>query len=232
MSNEKKSGTLSLRLEPRLLERLEAVAKATSRSRGEITAQALEALCSTFEKDGRLDFPLQVVSASAVAEYAQKEVVENRWNELVAAVSERMAEEFHKRAVPLQPHEKAEEDPAEVIPFTLPFLGAVAAGEPVEAPRNETLSVPKSFPKGHFIVEINGRSGEPKFQDGERWVIDGRDCYTPKSGKPCIVSDGAGSYLKKWNRKRGVFESINPDFPDVLPGEEAQLQGYPVARLD
>ena len=57
-------------------------------------------------------------------------------------------------------------------------------------------------------------------------------CFTPKYGKPCIVSDGQGSYLKKWNSKRKVFESVNPDFNDVTPGAEAKLQGYPVEKLD
>jgi len=129
------------------------------------------------------------------------------------------------------PPKASEPEEKNVILFSLPFLGAVAAGEPVEAPRNETIPVPKKYEPGHFVVEINGRSGEPQFHDGERWIVDGRNCFTPKSGKACIVSDESGSYLKKWNRKRGVFESINPDFPDVIPGEEAKLQGYPVEKL-
>lgn len=134
--------------------------------------------------------------------------------------------------VPTGKKEEGEEEEADnLLPFELPFLGAVAAGEPVEAPRSETVSVGKEYAAGHFVVEINGRSGEPEFYDGERWIIDGRNAYTPKNGKPCIVSDGFGSYLKKWNRTRGVFESINPDFPDVIPAEGAKFQGYPVEKL-
>lgn len=113
----------------------------------------------------------------------------------------------------------------------LPFLGAVAAGEPVEAPRDEVLRVPREFPEGHFIVEVNGQSMEPDFIDGDRWIIDGRNKYSPKNGAVCVVSDGQGSYLKRWNRKTGNFESINPDFKDILPANEAKLQGYPVERL-
>lgn len=123
------------------------------------------------------------------------------------------------------------EEPAEHHAFRLPFLGAVAAGEPVEAPRNETLAVSKQYPDGHFIVEVNGQSAEPDYPDGSRWVIDGRDKYTPKDGAVCVVSDGSGSYLKRWNRKRGVFESVNPRFKDVLPSNDAKLQGYPVERV-
>lgn len=114
----------------------------------------------------------------------------------------------------------------------LPFLGAVAAGEPVEAPRDEVLRVDREWPEGHFVVEVNGQSMEPDFVDGDRWIIDGRKKYTPKNGAVCVVSDGHGSYLKRWNRKEGVFESINPEFKDVISGEEAKLQGYPVERVN
>lgn len=116
--------------------------------------------------------------------------------------------------------------------FELPFLGSVAAGEPVSATLEENVAVPRAYPPGHFVVQINGHSGEPQFMDGERWIIDGRDCFTPKKGKPCVVSDGYGSYLKKWNPKRKAFESINPAFNDVIPLADAKLQGYPVEKLD
>lgn len=132
---------------------------------------------------------------------------------------------------PKKPVLRVAEDPAECHAFRLPFLGAVAAGEPVEAPRNETLAVSKQYPDGHFIVEVNGQSAEPDYPDGSRWVIDGRDKYTPKDGAVCVVSDGSGSYLKRWNRKRGVFESVNPNFQDVIPSDDAKLQGYPVERI-
>jgi len=125
-----------------------------------------------------------------------------------------------------------ERDDKRPLTFELPFLGAVAAGRPLDATlTGETLPVGKKYPAGHFIVEISGDSGKPTFHDGERWIIDGRDCFTPKQGKPCIVSDESGSYLKKWNRKLGVFESINPEHADVSPGEAAKLQGYPVEKL-
>jgi phage repressor protein C with HTH and peptisase S24 domain len=102
----------------------------------------------------------------------------------------------------------------------------------VEAPRiDESLPVPREFAHGHFIVEVNGQSMEPDFMDGERWIIDGRDKYTPKNGAVCVVSDGYGSYLKRWDKPRKAFVSINPKFPDILPATDAKLQGYPVERL-
>ena len=116
----------------------------------------------------------------------------------------------------------------------IPFYGAVAAGQPVTSQRDgETLEVPGNYdPARFFVVEINGQSAEPDFQDGDRWVIDAKDSGgTPAHGKPCVVSDGYGSYLKKFNRKSGMFESINPKFSDVLPVEGATFQGYPVKKV-
>ena len=124
-------------------------------------------------------------------------------------------------------------DPADPAPvFHLPFLGAVAAGQPVEAPRiDEELPVAKAYPPHHFIVEINGQSMEPEFLDGDRWIVDGREKYTPRHGAVCVVSDGSGSYLKRWDGKRRVFLSINPAFGEIMPEEGTSLQGYPVAKL-
>ena len=124
-------------------------------------------------------------------------------------------------------------DPADPAPvFHLPFLGAVAAGQPVEAPRiDEELPVAKAYPPHHFIVEINGQSMEPDFLDGDRWIVDGREKYTPRHGAVCVVSDGSGSYLKRWDGKRRVFLSINPAFGEIMPEEGSSLQGYPVAKL-
>ena len=115
--------------------------------------------------------------------------------------------------------------------FEFPFLGAVAAGEPVSAPLDEMVTSTKDYGPGHFVVEVNGQSAEPDFIDGDRWVIRAVETGTPANGKPCIVSDASGSYLKQWNRKESVFESINPKFSNVIPGQEAKLQGYPVEKL-
>jgi SOS-response transcriptional repressor LexA len=119
--------------------------------------------------------------------------------------------------------------------YTLPFLGAVAAGQPIEAPRNnETISVPKAYPLGHYVVEVNGASMEPDLHDGDRLLIEGsttaRPKLSPKNGKICVVSDGTGSLIKLFDRKRG-FVSLNPAYPDVVPTDELRLQGYYVETL-
>jgi len=211
---------------------LQKLAEATGLKIVDLSRIALDGLLDYAKAhDGRLPLPIRFASPeTAIAKRVDQLIFDMR------GVAEKTAEILSDRFFG-DLYQRPQESSIRPVEFgaashVLPFLGAVAAGEPVEAPRNETLPVPKEYEPGHFVVEINGRSGEPKFHDGERWIVDGRNCYTPKSGKPCIVSDGSGSYLKKWNRKSGVFEPINPEFPDVIPGEEAKLQGYPVEKLE
>lgn len=62
-------------------------------------------------------------------------------------------------------------------------------------------------------------------------VVDTRNAFTPGDGRICVVSNEAGSSVKKWNRKRGVFESLNPKYPHLEPTEDLVFQGYFVERV-
>ena len=128
---------------------------------------------------------------------------------------------------------KVVQEPDEVEPMTFPapFYGAVAAGEPVEVPLNEEIMIGEECPPDHFVVEVNGESMEPTLMDGDRILCDGHEKYTPRHGAICIISDGHGSSVKRWNRKKGVFESDNPDYPDLVLGDECKLQGYFVRKV-
>lgn len=175
----------------------------------------------------RADQASRLIRSDSLAQFC-REAIKFRADEILAGNADPVPPAGPLRAVAEDPGTYGGES---LERYELPFLGAVAAGEPVEAPLAESVIVPRRFPSCHFVVEINGQSAEPEFPDGSRWVIDGRDKFTPKNGAVCVVSDGSGSYLKRWNRERQVFESINSDFDDVLPAAEAQLQGYPVERL-
>lgn len=118
-----------------------------------------------------------------------------------------------------------------IVTFELPFLGYAAAGSPVISQlTGETSHVPKKYPAGYFVVAINGQSMEPTLPDGSRIVCEPRE-YTPKHGKICIISDGHGSSVKRYDGKRKAFVSDNPDFPDFTPVDEVKLQGYFVEIL-
>lgn len=115
--------------------------------------------------------------------------------------------------------------------LTLPFLGEVAAGKKGGGEFQETCQVGKRYPAKHFVVRVSGASMEPELQDGDLIVVKGSDAYTPANGRVCVVSDGTGSWVKKWNRQAGLFESLNPDYADLEPTEDLVFQGYYVEKV-
>lgn len=121
---------------------------------------------------------------------------------------------------------------AESLPvYSLPYLGTVAAGDPFEAEAIEMAMVEKQYPRGCYVVRVSGDSMEPELSDGDLIVVNGKDAHTPGHGRVCVVSDRSGSSVKRWNRRRGVFESINEEFPDLEPGEEVVFRGYLVEKV-
>jgi len=123
---------------------------------------------------------------------------------------------------------------AEEVSYSLPYLGSVAAGEAVDivAEDEDEVRVWRRFPKGHFVVRVTGESMLPELEDGDLIVVDSRDCFTPAHGRLCVVSEGRGSVVKRWDRKRGVFESLNREFADLEPSEETVFQGYFVEKVE
>ncbi len=126
----------------------------------------------------------------------------------------------------------AREEMVAEMPLTLPYLGAVAAGDPLADDLHEEVPVRRLYSKGHYVVRVSGDSMEPELSDGDFIVVDAREAFTPAHGRVCVVSSGGGSSVKVWDRKRQVFRSLNPDFPDIEPSEEMVFQGYFVEKLD
>ncbi len=144
---------------------------------------------------------------------------------------EMLLEEHFQAEDGAQESAQVADSPPNLIEF--PFIGSVAAGEPVEAERNEVLQISSDLsPDNHVIVEINGRSGEPKFMDGDRWLVEifPGEPRTAKQGKPAVFRDKNGTYLKIYDGKS--LRSVNPDFPDVEPSDGFELVGYPIERVD
>lgn len=115
--------------------------------------------------------------------------------------------------------------------YEIPFLGSVAAGEPVTAPLDDTISVPKEYPDGHFAVRVNGQSMEPTLEDGALIICEPKE-YTPANGKVYVLTDGSGCSVKRFDRKKRAFVSDNPDFPDLTPVGEVKIQGLCVEVLN
>lgn len=153
----------------------------------------------------------------------------------IEAEAKRVVEESVQRMIRTTPREYdfragRENLEAENSP-TLPFVGQVAAGSPLSSEFEEVVKVSRDYGEGYFVVEVNGASMEPELQDGDLIVVKGSDAYTPANGRVCVVSDGTGSSVKKWNRRAGLFESLNPDFPDLEPTEDLVFQGYYVEKV-
>jgi hypothetical protein len=123
-------------------------------------------------------------------------------------------------------------DPVPVSEF--PFPGSVAAGQPVEPERAETLKVASDLsPDNHAVFEINGESGGDEFKDGERWLVEifPGEARTAKKGKPAVFRDKDGAYLKIYQGKGLPLRSVDPNHPDVVPSDGMELVGYPVERV-
>lgn len=173
------------------------------------------------------------------------------WNEAALSVGktiedwafeglEEMAEEFFSDPIPsnitpmvAEPSESygGQKSPKAPKPYEIPFLGCAAAGEQVEAPLDDTISVEKPYPKGWFAVRVNGQSMEPTLPDGALIVCEPKE-YTPGDGKVYVVSDGSGCSVKRFNRKRNAFVSDNPAFPDMLPVGDVKLRGIVVEVIE
>jgi len=108
----------------------------------------------------------------------------------------------------------------------------MAAGQPCETTVDEFFAVASKLnPANHIILEVCGQSAEPRYLDGDRWMIDISDMgYTPKKGVPAVFSDENGNYLKIY-QGGDSFQSVNPDHKDLYPGESLKLVGYPVEKV-
>jgi len=155
----------------------------------------------------------------------------NNWNQASLEVGktiedwaleglDRMAAEHFSNVTPLVTDDKQQ----------YRWCGQMAAGQPVETPFEELISVSSKLdPNMHIVLEVCGDSGSPKYQDGERWLIDtSKRGYTAAKGKPAVFEDSSGMYLKVYHGKDQPFTSVNSDHPDHHPGDSLSLVGYPV----
>jgi repressor LexA len=120
---------------------------------------------------------------------------------------------------------------------TLPLLGYVAAGRPIEAVSNiEEISVPESFisHKGGFVLRVRGDSMiEEHIQDGDFVIVQPGE--TAHSGDMVIaLLDGESATLKKYYREGGNIrlQPANPAVAPILVAEErVRIQGLVVGVI-
>ena len=121
---------------------------------------------------------------------------------------------------------------------SIPLLGYVAAGKPIEAVSNpETLQIPESFLPGrnqHFVLRVKGESMiDAHIQDGDYVVVESRE--TARTGDMVVaLIDGENVTLKKYYpegsqvRLQPANETLAPIFVD---SERIKIQGVVVSVM-
>ena len=120
---------------------------------------------------------------------------------------------------------------------TVPVLGSVAAGKPIEAVvLPESISIPPTFMKRgkHFILKVNGNSMiDEHIADGDFIILRERD--NAQNGETVVaLIDGTEATVKKYYTKSGKVE-LHPANNEVetliLDPERIQIQGVVVGVM-
>jgi repressor LexA len=125
----------------------------------------------------------------------------------------------------------------EALSPSLPLLGYVAAGRPIEAVSNvEEVSVPESFisHRGGFVLRVRGDSMiDEHIQDGDLVVV--QPGQSANSGDMVIaLVDGENTTLKKYYREGGMIrlQPANPTVEPILVAEgRLTIQGRVVGVI-
>ncbi|MCB1633067.1 MAG: transcriptional repressor LexA [Xanthomonadales bacterium] len=114
---------------------------------------------------------------------------------------------------------------------TLPLLGRIAAGRPIEATfDSERIDIPPSLcPRGHaYVLEVRGESMiDAGILDGDRVIIDA-DRQARRGDIVVALIDGREATLKRLGRVGPplVLEAANPNYPaQILDPARVQFQG-------
>jgi repressor LexA len=121
----------------------------------------------------------------------------------------------------------------------LPLLGAVAAGLPIEAIReNETLAVPQDMvrrQKDNYVLRVEGNSMiEEQIRDGDYIVVQAEQ--TAADGEMVVaLVRGDSATVKKLYRETGNRVRLQPANPTMQPivvdADDVQIQGVVVGVI-
>ncbi len=123
---------------------------------------------------------------------------------------------------------------------TLPLLGLVAAGEPIEVvEQQEMIAVPDDMVSGsastHFVLRVRGQSMiEEQIRDGDYVIVQSRE--TAHNGEMVIaLVDGDSATVKRYYREDGGRVRLQPANPLLtplfFPEDRVQIQGVVVGVI-
>lgn len=139
----------------------------------------------------------------------------------------------HARAITLTDHYRPGSSPN---PAELPFIGSVAAGQPIEAVESdERFNFQDTFGgENHFVLKVKGTSMiEDHIEDGDFVVI--RPQKTAENGERVVAMIDGETTLKRFYQKAGRVElrpcnsSMAPI--EVDPGSDAGIMGVLVGVM-
>ena len=129
--------------------------------------------------------------------------------------------------------------PGHQVQSDVPFLGLIAAGQPIEAlPGNERLSVPNHLFGGnsehHYVLRVVGESMiQEGIHDGDFVIVLRREQARPGEMVVALV-DGAEATLKRFFPE-GEMVRLEPSNPEMkairLPASSVQVQGVVVGLM-
>ena len=112
-------------------------------------------------------------------------------------------------------------------PFTLPLLGRIAAGRPIEAiPGEDEIDLSEFFVNGNrFVLRVQGDSMiEDGILDGDMVVVEQRE--TADNGEIVVaLIDGMEATLKRLQKNRDGTVTLRPANSQMTP------MRYPAARV-
>ena len=131
--------------------------------------------------------------------------------------------------------------PSEVLPraMSLPLLGTVAAGLPIEAVRvPEAIGVPEDFVRrggNHYVLRVRGNSMiDEQIRDGDFVIVNEK--HNADNGEMVIaLIDGTSATVKKFYRERDGRIRLQPANESMTPiyvhENEISIQGIVVGVL-
>lgn len=153
----------------------------------------------------------------------------------VATVHKHVQRLVEKRMLRKSAHRSRSVEPSraeEPSSVTLPLLGSVAAGLPIEAvPEGESIAVPSEMvPRGArcFVLRVRGSSMvEEQIRDGDYVVVESRPDAADGETVVALVR-GSEVTLKKLKRRGSQVELVPANAAMrsiVLPAREVRVQG-------
>ena len=123
-------------------------------------------------------------------------------------------------------------------PPSLWRVGDIAAGEPAATGRRYPgipVSTPKRYPDGYYILRVIGKGMEKPDGTGIPHLADVivRPAETAESGDAVIALADGQAILKRYANggTRARLLNDNPDFPGIIPGEDASIQGVVIGHI-